>query len=218
MLTYSHRGYHAQLPENTLEAFDAAITMGVAGIETDVRLSRDNQLILFHLRLTPQGYAVKDLTHQELEKCMGYKVPTLEQALSTWSHVRWDIELKSHDAVDKVLTALRQFPDRERFLLTSFDHQLIKRCARELEVQMGIITYYRPLNVAQFFADLDACPTHLNSIIWGYELFDEHLVHESQARGLRNLIFDVHTPAEHKTCQQYPLNAVITDHPQFMLN
>ncbi|MBI3937750.1 MAG: glycerophosphodiester phosphodiesterase, partial [Betaproteobacteria bacterium] len=41
MLILAHRGYHATVPENTLEAFAAAVELGVDGIETDVRTSRD---------------------------------------------------------------------------------------------------------------------------------------------------------------------------------
>ena len=41
MLVIAHRGDHAAVPENTLAAFEAAIMVGVNGIETDVRISLD---------------------------------------------------------------------------------------------------------------------------------------------------------------------------------
>lgn len=216
MLNFSHRGYHEEYPENTLEAFDAAVAMGVEGIETDVRLSRDGKLILFHGRLIPEGFAVKDLTHQELEQQMGYKIPTLEQVLHTWTSVRWDIELKAVPALGGVLSTLRQFADKQRFLVTSFDHQLVKRCAEALEVPSGILTYYNPLNVDQFFADFTRCPPHLRSIVWGYELLNKDLVTEAAARGLDNYVFDLYTPEEHCSCQNYALTGVITDYPQLL--
>lgn len=44
----AHRGSKGTRPENTLPAFIAAIEDGADGIETDVHLSRDGQLIIMH--------------------------------------------------------------------------------------------------------------------------------------------------------------------------
>ena len=47
---FAHRGLHGPgVPENSLAAFQAAIDLG-AGIECDVRLSADNQVLVFHDR------------------------------------------------------------------------------------------------------------------------------------------------------------------------
>ena len=46
---FAHRGLHygAQFPENSLIAFAAALEMG-AGIECDLRLTADDQIVVFH--------------------------------------------------------------------------------------------------------------------------------------------------------------------------
>ena len=44
----AHRGDSANFPENTLEAFLSAYKMGVDVIETDVHLSRDGVLVIWH--------------------------------------------------------------------------------------------------------------------------------------------------------------------------
>ncbi len=48
MLLFAHRSYHIDAAENTLPAFHAAAKLGVAGIETDVRLSRDGLPVDHH--------------------------------------------------------------------------------------------------------------------------------------------------------------------------
>ena len=48
MLAIAHRGASGYAPENTRAAFDRAIAMGVGAIETDVQLSADGELIIFH--------------------------------------------------------------------------------------------------------------------------------------------------------------------------
>ena len=66
----AHRGLHGEgRPENSLSAFRAAIAAGYA-IETDVRFSKDRQLVVFHddtlLRMTGDGRNVIDCTFEEL--------------------------------------------------------------------------------------------------------------------------------------------------------
>ena len=43
-----HRGVRALLPENTLISFQKAIDLGLNGIETDIHMTTDGQLVLHH--------------------------------------------------------------------------------------------------------------------------------------------------------------------------
>ena len=47
----AHRGDVTSAPENTIPAFRRALDLGADGIELDVRLTRDKQLVVFHDRL-----------------------------------------------------------------------------------------------------------------------------------------------------------------------
>lgn len=71
-LPIAHRGLHdGNRPENSFSAFRAAINAGYA-IETDVRLSKDNRLVVFHddtlLRMTGTAQKVEKLTADELQQ------------------------------------------------------------------------------------------------------------------------------------------------------
>ena len=46
----AHRGYKARHPENTLAAFRGAVDIGAHALETDVHLSRDDVVVLSHVR------------------------------------------------------------------------------------------------------------------------------------------------------------------------
>src|SRR5438874_9848586 len=67
-----HRGARGLKPENTLPSFEAAFDAGVSSVETDVRLSADGMLVLFHddllterlCRLAPGSHAAVDF-HEE---------------------------------------------------------------------------------------------------------------------------------------------------------
>lgn len=47
-LVYAHRGSKCNRPENTLASFNEAIRIGTDGIELDVHLTADNQLVVIH--------------------------------------------------------------------------------------------------------------------------------------------------------------------------
>lgn len=72
---YAHRGLHdraAGRPENTMGAFRAAVEAGY-GIELDVRLTKDEELVVFHdenlKRLCGREESICDLTYEELREC-----------------------------------------------------------------------------------------------------------------------------------------------------
>jgi phosphatidylglycerol phospholipase C len=46
----AHRGFSAKFPENTMSSFTAAIKAGAHGLETDVHLSKDDVVVLSHVR------------------------------------------------------------------------------------------------------------------------------------------------------------------------
>lgn len=68
----AHRGVSALMPENTLPAFAAALALGADEIEFDVRLTKDNQLIVSHdphLDRISDGHGqVSDYTLDELRQ------------------------------------------------------------------------------------------------------------------------------------------------------
>ena len=68
----AHRGLSALMPENTLPAFAAACALGAHEIEFDVRLTKDNRLIVSHDalldRISNGSGQVCDFTLQELKK------------------------------------------------------------------------------------------------------------------------------------------------------
>lgn len=86
---YAHRGVHDKnLPENSLRAFEKAVELGL-GIELDIQLSKDGQVVVFHdltlNRVAGVDGKVIDYTAEELSKMsLNGKpdgIPTLKQVL-----------------------------------------------------------------------------------------------------------------------------------------
>src|SRR5687768_3465302 len=86
---FAHRGLHygAQFPENSLIAFAAALELG-CGIECDLRLTADNQILVFHdadaWRLCASPLRIGKSTHAELGRLRlgDGPIPTLESLLA----------------------------------------------------------------------------------------------------------------------------------------
>jgi glycerophosphoryl diester phosphodiesterase len=61
-----HRGASGELPENTMPAFARALAYkGIAGIETDLRLSKDGVVVLIHdaVRFVSRAFLFFTSTH-----------------------------------------------------------------------------------------------------------------------------------------------------------
>lgn len=215
MLLLSHRGYHVDVPENTLEAFERAIAMGVDGIETDVRLSADGLPILFHDRLGPDGRQVAMTSRDELSNLVGYSVPTLEEALQRWNRPLWNIEIKTPLVSDAALALLSVYGRSRRCLITSFWHNVVERFSH-LDVQCGILIAHRPAS-AQHLLRLLPGDGRIRTIVWSYDLLDATLVESAAAEGLSNFVYGLETKSEHLRCSEMPVDGIITDHPEFLI-
>ncbi|HEX8875057.1 MAG TPA: glycerophosphodiester phosphodiesterase [Nitrosospira sp.] len=219
MLIIAHRGYHTAVPENTLAAFEAAVTVGVNGIETDVRISRDGLPILIHDRVMPSGEAVDDLARAEIEQIAGHEIPSLDEALESFPGILWNVEIKSPAAVPSVISVIEKHQARHRIIVTSFRHDLVAVCASRLKVNCGFLVAHRPRTPDCLLADLNADGNpRINHIVWDYEILDGVLLKHAAENGFRNFVYGPVTKAEHDDCREQGVDGVITDYPLLALN
>ena len=131
----AHRGWNKKYPENTMEAFRAAADLGVDQIETDVRLTKDGQLVLFHdetlERVTDGTGRVIDHTLAELKKLRVKgtgSIPMLTELLDLFGEypmLTLDMELKEYPTEDREALA---YHTCDRVLLLLSDAGLKDRC------------------------------------------------------------------------------------------
>jgi len=142
MLVLSHRGMpNRRVAENTLLSFTQAIQAGVDGIEFDVRLSGDGQLIVFHdnnlIRLAgdarkPNELTVKELSQVELRGAGN--IPLINEVTTTVpSPLILDFEIKDPEAAPLLFTKLNTSAGlRERAIVSSFHLDVLKACKEQL--------------------------------------------------------------------------------------
>lgn len=147
---FAHRGGMALRPEQTQLAFDLAANYGMDGFETDVRVTKDDQLIVFHdldLDRTTNGSGnVSDHTLEELKRLdAGYhftdlngnhpyrghqhaKILTFDELLSMYPNHLVNVDLKDDPTTHQgqqaprlMYEAITRQQAQDRVLVTSFD-------------------------------------------------------------------------------------------------
>lgn len=126
----AHRGLAIDAPENTLLAFAHALALGVTHLETDVHASADGVAVIAHdadlSRVAGRPQRVGELVAAELARLdlgQAQHMPTLAEALSAFPEARFNIDLKSADAVAPAVAAVRAARAEDRVLLTSFSER-----------------------------------------------------------------------------------------------
>jgi glycerophosphoryl diester phosphodiesterase len=220
MLVISHRGYHVDLPENTIEAFERALSMGVDGIETDVCLTVDGLPILFHDRVANDNREVSTLSRAGLEKNVGHPIATLEELeeliLRSDPHILWDLEVKQPNALDATLALVSRLRDAARFLVTSFWHPVVLKAAAHPGIDCGLLVCHYPVpsgDPGEWFG----IGSGIGTIVWSCERVDAALIREASRRGLRSFVYGAITPGDHARLAGWGVDGMITDHPEFLL-
>ncbi len=125
--------------ENTLASFRKAIECNVDAIETDLRLTKDNRVVLHHdedILRDGKSFAIRHHTYQELLR-LDPQLATLQQLITLVDHrVNLMLEIKDPmcvvEAVDIVRTYIQRGWKREEFSFASFHYQTLKDVKRFL--------------------------------------------------------------------------------------
>lgn len=149
MLSIAHRGASADAPENTIEAFELAVEQGADMIETDLHLSSDGQVPLYHDDELG-GVAVGELSLAEI-RARHRAVPTLEEALdAVGDQIPFNLEIKRGRENDyrgldeRVLRTLRSRGLLERTLFSAFyDSALVSLRKAEPLARIGLLVSRR---------------------------------------------------------------------------
>lgn len=135
----AHRGFSSKYPENTLLAFQKAAENAVDMIEFDLRLSKDNVVVIIHDdtvdRTTNGTGKVNELTLKELKELdagNGQTIPTLEEfceLLLDYSELLFNVEIKpsnhAKEVCDSAIKILKEFGYLDRCVFTSFDAAIV---------------------------------------------------------------------------------------------
>ena len=148
MEVWGHRGAYDHAPENTLTGFQMAVDMGADGVEFDIQLSRDGEVVVIHdetVDRTSDGYGyVKDHSLSELKKLnfnkkgiakpLFMEIPTLAEVFELLKQmkIKINVELKTdnvyYESIEaKALEIAYKYDIIDRIVWSSFNHYTVQK-------------------------------------------------------------------------------------------
>lgn len=231
MLNIAHRGFSGKYPENTMLAFKKAIEAGADGVEFDVHLTKDGEIVIIHderIDRTSDGEGfVADYTYEELTKFDMYagfagqfgfnKIPTLREYFELVKPIDGfitNIELKTgvneYPGIEKaVFELIKEFGLEDRIIISSFNHYSVMRF-KELasDIDCGYLTGDWIYNFGEYARNrgVECVHPRFNSL-------NENSVAEIKANGIRINTWTVNEESEVERLYNLGVDAVITNYP-----
>ncbi|WP_456276890.1 glycerophosphodiester phosphodiesterase [Bacillus sp. AK128] len=236
---YGHRGAKGTYPENTLLSFSKAIEQGVDGLEIDVHLTKDGEVVVIHdetLERTTNGTGwIKDLSLAEIKQVSAgspftylteydkewdtERVPTLKEVLELLAAdpIELNIELKTYAVPyegieEKVHEIVKKYGNGRKVVYSSFHLPSLLRM-KKIDPDSNIAWL---LNDAislphDYIQTLQLEALHINKqlIMTRPELAQQIRLLSDQLR-----IWTVNEPEEIQRLLDLQVNAIITDYPE----
>ena len=239
----AHRGASALAPENTLEAFRVAVEAGAGGLELDVHMTLDKEIVVIHDvtvdRTTNGSGAVAEMTLEELRTFdAGYRfspdggrtypyrgkrlrVPTLAEIYEEFPIVSVNIDIKEGQPgiEERVMEVIRG--GEERTLVVSNHHAVVRRFRK---VSRGpISTGASRLEIGAFYLlsrlllEWLARPAYEALQVpvehEGITLVTPRFLEAAHSRGVRVDVWTINDPGEMRRLLDLGVDVLMTDDP-----
>lgn len=224
---FAHRGYAAAFSENTMTAFREAEKAGADGIELDVQMTKDGEIVVIHdenVNRTTDGKGfVKDFSYKDIRQLnaniMGAEkepIPSLKEVLE-WlqsNNLLCNIELKNgyfpyEGMEEKVIELIRKYRLEKRIIFSSFNHYSIVYCYRlapEIEIA--------PLYSGRIFMPwIYARSIHAQAIHPNFKALSNDIIRKSIESGIAVRPYTINKEVDMKHLFALNCSAIITDDP-----
>ncbi|KEI95216.1 glycerophosphodiester phosphodiesterase [Clostridium botulinum] len=232
-LNIAHRGASSLAPENTLESFKKAIELKCDGIELDVHMTKDNQLVVIHDELldrTTNGTgSVRNLTLNEIKrldagsyfgnKFKKAKIPTLKEVLDLIvpSNILLDVEIKhwKPEIERNVITMIQNYNYEKKTIITSFNPMSILKCKQICkDIKTGLLVFFLQTNPLDIKKNLkiDYICIDLNYV----KLLSQNNIDILKKNNLKILTFTVDKKEDMAYMIKHKVDGIITNKPQLL--
>lgn len=227
---FAHRGASGYAPENTLPAFELADRQKADGIELDVQLTKDGQVVVIHdekIDRTSSGSGfVRDYTLEELrqfsfdhhmDQYQGVKIPLLKEVLELVKpgSMEVNIELKTgifwyQGIEEKTLEIVKEAGMEDRVIYSSFNHYSVQKI-KELDPSAQTAYLYSDvmLDVEKYAAATGVEGIHPAV----YHMYMSDFAEAYKKSGLKVRVWTVNEEEDMKRFIEEDVEAVITNYP-----
>ena len=239
---YAHRGSTVLAPENTAEAFELALSYAADVLETDVRLSRDGQLVVIHdarLERTTDGSGpVRDHTRAALAgldagyrfvapdgraaRGGGVRLVTLAELLERFPNARVNVDIKDDDpAAAAALARTVELAAAERRVVVGSFHAAT--LARFRELAPDVATAAGQAEVARLYfgrlaggggaAPLPYRWLQIPPAWFGLPLATPAFIAHARTRGVGVVYWTINDPRRMRALSARGASGIVTDRP-----
>jgi glycerophosphoryl diester phosphodiesterase len=218
VITFAHRGARAEAAENSLPAFRRALDLGAGGLETDVWLAADGEVVCTHNATVRSGVRRYRVASASSERLHALGVPRLADLYSELG-TAYDlsVDLKEHRAGDALLDVARRYGALERLWTCSPDIEVLERLRPEPRVRLVHSTKKRAVSEplerhAHRLAELGIDAINLHHTEWTAGLVS--LFHRF---GVRAFAWDTQEARHIRAVLQMGIDAIYCDRPDRMV-
>jgi glycerophosphoryl diester phosphodiesterase len=212
VLNIAHRGFTRHFPDNTLEAFEAAMKIPADGIECDVHETADNHFVIFHDNEI-DGRDICQMTLKEISqvKLQGkYRIPTLAQTLELCrGKTLLNIEIKRVSSLDRFLELVRAKLKSDEVVLSSFNRDIVIELARLApEIQRGILSAFEVKDPVELARSASS-----GMVIARFPFVTAEMVRQARDASLMVFVWGCVNMLEVRSALTMNIDGVITDFP-----
>lgn len=223
VLAFSHRGGAGEHPENTMLAFEAAVALGYAYVETDVHVTADGTLLAFHDdvldRVTDRTGVIGELPWSVVgaARVDGKEpIPMLRELLDAWPDLKVNIDPKHDACVEPLAAVINDAGARDRVCIGSFSDD---RLARMRELVPGICTSLGPVGIldlvlaaqGQDHGEIPAPCAQVPTRFGETEVVTPAFVEEAHRRGMQVHVWTIDDAEEMVRLLDLGVDGVMTD-------
>ena len=233
-LVIAHRGHSEEAPENSIAAFHKAIEAKADMIELDVRLSFDNEFVVFHdkkLNRTSGGHGLlKKLSARELtqldngswfsRKFARERIPLLRDVLPlTKQGIMINIEIKPDvtsannlSVEEEIVKIVSKAKATHRIMFSSFNHFMMKAIKRiDDSIVTGIL--YNPIADFRHSPSQLAARAHADIFICSKYQLNSDVMHDAHKNDCRVYVYGVKSERDVERMVRLGADGLIADNP-----
>ena len=226
---WGHRGAYDHAPENTLTGFQTAADLGADGVEFDIQLTRDGEVVVIHdetIDRTSDGHGyVKDFTLHEIKKFnvnkkgitqpLFMEIPTLSEVFALLKPIKLkiNVEFKTgiifYDGIEaKALEIARKYDILDRIVWSSFNHYSVQKLKQaEPKAETALLCSGGIFVTGEQCKNIGASALHPHIMQLKYP----GLAEECRRHGVKIRTWTVNEPEHFKLAADMSVDAVCTN-------
>jgi len=224
MQVIAHRGNSHNNKDNSIESIKSALQLNVDMIEIDIRITKDNQIVVFHDNST-NSKLIEDMTYME---CIDCNIISLSEILNTVNNqckLYLDIKMpilynntKKTVFINKLFETIKKSTHNfTHILFCSYDHNLVNDLNNTLTTK-GVCTSYGYILSANITNYEILKKSNCNVVVLDINILNKKLIDYLNNENIKIYVFTINFPKLIRKLQKYQIHGLISDNPKLVLD